>query len=408
MNYRLIIAILMFVAGVQSGVAQDFSMKKLKKEVKQALKDQKYSNAEKAISNAVKSHKEVLEDNDVVRMAVQTQYCLALAENRKIFLKNSPDTTKYFGYVYGMYDYALKSTDESKGAKRDLGQKLLQFNNNLKSAGKYFYKKGQHGEAVKCLEMYLGTMHHGLLTQFEEYELAADTTQLIELACYASYASKDYAKAAKYFRISTEVCRAVLENDGKSLVADYKNLYEVGIKSYMELKDSASACESLEEATKLYPEHRYFYISLLQYYLEKENYRAVEKLVGEELEIFPEDALLWFIKGQAEESMYKTNKALESLKHSLELDDTYIYTYAAIADIYLEKAQEEGAASSSGSMEQGAGSREQGIDYYKEAQGYYEKLRELAPERQDMWKQGLRECYFKLNDGRKLKEIEAL
>ena len=46
--------------------------------------------------------------------------------------------------------------------------------------------------------------------------------------------------------------------------------------------------------------------------------------------------------------------------------------------------------------------------YYKEALPYYEKLRELAPEKKELWLNGLSNCYYNLNMEDKLKEIEAL
>jgi tetratricopeptide (TPR) repeat protein len=51
---------------------------------------------------------------------------------------------------------------------------------------------------------------------------------------------------------------------------------------------------------------------------------------------------------------------------------------------------------------------EQAKTYYKQAQPLFEKVRQLAPDRKDLWAENLRSIYFNLDMKDKAKEMETI
>ena len=46
--------------------------------------------------------------------------------------------------------------------------------------------------------------------------------------------------------------------------------------------------------------------------------------------------------------------------------------------------------------------------FFREAMPYFEKLREIAPDRKELWLNGLTQCYYNLNMNDKMAELEKL
>ena len=117
------------------------------------------------------------------------------------------------------------------------------------------------------------------------------------------------------------------------------------------------------------------------------------------------------MKGYIAQQQNDLDVAIEWYKKTLEIDANYQNALTNLGRSYIAKAQEYSSKQATVNITDRARlkkDKEIINGYFKEALPYFEKLRESAPDRQDLWMNGLSQCYYNLNMQAKLKEIEAL
>ena len=112
-----------------------------------------------------------------------------------------------------------------------------------------------------------------------------------------------------------------------------------------------------------------------------------------------------------EKNMADLDTAIEWYKKTLEADDKYQTALANLGRCYLQKAQiynNENASTNIKDKKKLAKDKEILNGYYKKALPLLEKLRQLQPEKYELWLANLTNCYYNLNMTAELKEIEKL
>lgn len=400
-----------------SSLAQDNNKKKEEyklsatlKTVRGYLKESKNSNANDEVNKAVKQHQEARSSAQLYALQAQALQNLVLDENKKMYLNQKPDTSKYFSLIYSLYESALTcdSLDQLPDAKgrvsikyRDTNQqRLLQFRKNLSTAGLYFYKKKDFKKAYEFTDLYLTTKSSPLLSTSKGktiIESEKDTVTQSSLAVFLAYAYNNYKGVAKYLPVALDDTTRLSQ------------LLEVGAKSYYELGDTLSANFLLFRGVNQFPTNEYFYMTLLKYYNTHSDYESALKLVDSVLIHMPDNRNCWFLKAKEHEYLGQLDKAIDAMNHIVEKNNEDFEAYAAIGDMNIRRAHDAydnfNLKVTDSNYTKG---RQRINEYYRKAKDAYEKCRKHAEQNTTLWLTGLRECYYKLNLGKELKMLEKI
>ena len=409
--YRRIVAVALLAVLTASGMyaqkdgVDEFSRKKFLKEVRADVKAEKYSSADERVRKVMKERPDVAADPYVCNLEVNILNDLALQQNRNIFLNQKPDTAKFFSYIYDMYVYGLRCDSlcripDAKGRVRNpyasnITDRLSSYRDNLRSGGKYYYKKRDYSSAYKFFTMYLGTSGMDILTRSGDYVADDDIMGISKLTVYSAYAGGHYADAVKYVVVAM----------GDTVNRSY--LCQVSAKSFMELGDTANALVYLKKGWECDSGNPYFYMNLIHLYTDMRNYEEGYVFVRRQLVLEPDNSRLWYIKGKEEEGLAMPDSAIVSFCNAIRLSPDDAKPYNSLAVLYMNKAYE---CYSNNDFK--VGSREYRENrrvmnsYYQQAMEAYEQARRCAPEDESLWAEGLRDVYFRLNKGKELKALE--
>lgn len=386
---------------------EEYNKKKVLKEVRANIKSQKYSQAEDLVRKSIEKYEEARTDAEMLHYEMNLQHNLAADENKKIFLNNKPDTTKYFNCIYNVYHYALicDSLDklpDRKGRVKpryssNISDRLNTYRNNIKSAGKFFYKHQKYADAYKFINLYLSTRNNPYILAKLSPTQIADSMDVYRLALYTTYNNTDYKTAVEFLpKVMTDTL-------------GFSYHCQLGSKSLMEIGDTVSAIKYLYDGWHYDPAREYFYVNLVDYHIGQKQYDMAYEVVTKQLEIDPLNRRLWYIKGKCEQCLDSLDQALLSYHKVIYLAPEDAQAHSSMGDIYLQKARD---AYKTNEFKVGtrAYTRAKRLqtDIYKQSREAYELARKYAPDNKNLWLAGLREVYYKLNMGKELKELEKL
>lgn len=348
---------------------------------------------------------------------MNANYNLALAENRKIYLSTNPDTVKYMDYIYEVFADGLKCDSisripDSKGrVKRkffkNINEKFSFFTTNLENAGKFFYAKRDYRRTCKFVEMCIMTKlwKSGTYTlecredSIPEPLLDVNYSRLAVLAVMSAYAIEDYETLLKMYPI------AVRDSSRQALVLEF------ACKSYDQIGDRDSYLNLLNKCFLKYPDKEYFFASLIKCYNDKGDTINALNIAREAVKLNPINRNYWFVKGAEEQICQLEDSAIVSYSNAIKIKNDDAESYSCLADIYLKKAREEDRRLTQ--LFADTFSKNNYLEHqsrlkslYAMACLNYESAREYSPEKGDLWLEGLKECYYKLNKGRELKLLE--
>ena len=181
--------------------------------------------------------------------------------------------------------------------------------------------------------------------------------------------------------------------------------------AHLELGDTAQWLDDCMEGAKKFPEDAYFYQSLIQYYDSRNESDKLNALADELIASDPANPFFVYLKGYIAHQKQETDAAIEWYEKTLAVDANYESALNNLSRCYLFKAQEYATAQSSTKVtdkQKLAKDKEILNGYYKKALPLLEKLREIQPEKYDLWLANLTNCYYNLNMTDKLKELEKL
>jgi tetratricopeptide (TPR) repeat protein len=405
---HIVICVLLSIASLALFAQEPLNKKKTIKEVKAHLKAERYSQAEDMLGKVMTDkNPEVMSDAEFYYLRLQTLQGLATAENRNMFLNTRPDTAKYFTYIYRIHEYgftcdSLDRLPDEKGRVRPsytshIISMLSAYRNNIKSAGKYYYKKNKFDDAYRFFNLYLSTLHHPLITGAKDYKLDEDTLSLANLAVFSAYNGAKYKNVLKYLPMAMKDS------------TDYALLCQIGSRSCMELKDTLGAVSYLRDGWKTDPLQEYFYVNLIDYHVERREYVDAIQIIDKQLVAEPQKRLLWYLKGKCEQCIDSVDIAVDCYNKAVELQPDDALSYSSLGGIYIDKARSVYDVNSYKIGTQ-AFTRAKNAQnkIYKQAQDALEKSRKIAPNNPELWHEGLMEVYYKLNLGKELQELEQL
>ncbi len=281
----------------------------------------------------------------------------------------------------------------------DFIKEALYENRNLMyNGGSHYYNKGNYTEAYNMFAKFVDLAEYPLLKDvIKPAEKPFNITAAYN-AVLCAMQLEDYAKVLKYADY------AMLDE------AKANNIFRYKANAYQAMGETDKWLALLKEGVVKFPEDPFFYQTLIQHYDKQGSKEALNTLADELIASNPSNPLFVYLKGYIAQQQENMDEALVWYKKTLEVDGNYLNALRNIAVVYVAKAQEYSAKQATAKLDRAKLKKDKEIinGYFKEALPYFEKLRELAPDRKDLWLNGLSQCYYNLNMEAQLKEIESL
>ena len=298
------------------------------------------------------------------------------------------------------------SLDNAPDAKGKVAPKYAEFikeglyenRNQMYNGGSFYYNKGNYAESYNQFAKFITLTDHHLLKDAITPAEKVYNVNAAYNAVLCGMRLEDYAKVLEFADIA-------LADESKA-----GNIYRYKASAYEALGDTVKWVELLKDGVVKFPEDPFFYQTLIQHYDKAGDSSQLDKLADELIASNPANPLFVYLKGYIAQQKNDMDTAMEWYKKTLEIDPSYVNALHVIALYYSVQAQDyaEKQASVNFNREQIKKDKEIISGYYKMALPYYEKLRELAPDKKELWLSGLSNCYYNLNMQDKLKEIESL
>ena len=409
----VIIVLLCFCFGrplsAQEKSSAPFSRKKLVKEVKIQNKAEKYDKSSDLLRKAFAQYPEAAADAELCNYELTAQCQLAKQQSRAIFLNQKPDTARYFNHILEAYRYALRTDSldrlpDRKGRIRphyttQVSEALTKLRNNLRSGGKWFYKRKDYAHALPMLEMYLQTIGHPLVRMQKVGEnvqpLDVDSVEMARLAVVAAFSAQQYARVLHYESI------AAADTTQRALMLELK------AKACQQLGDTQGFLQTIQTGFEQYPLYEYFYTSLLSHYNAVPDYQNSLNVLNRLLQLQPRDRKFLYLKGKMLQGLHRLDEASQVFQETIQIAPDNAEVHAALGSVYLEQAHD---YYNNNSLKIGdkdyAKHRRQLNAHYENAMKAYEQARKFGENDTTLWLSGLRETYYKLNKGKELKNLE--
>lgn len=381
--------------------------------IRSAVRDEKWSEVISQASNCITTSTDEFDLIEVYQMRMQAYEKLLKQHERKMYLNQSNDTATYFNYIYNIvYDsHSIdslctnvigKRSGAVASAKKQAANISDKYSLHVKEGGLFHYNKFKYADAIKFLEFYVS---HLCSSQSE-------LTQLSRLAFLSAYTIGDNHRASHFASDALKPLSQGMSESRSREDENLKHIYELCARNYEVIEDIKSYKQTLTAGMKLYPKHEYFYLSLIKLLNLQGNYQKALDVASTVIGVTSTNRNIWFIKGSEEVRLGRTKDALESFKAATEVQADDADSYAAIGNIYLNMARDYRDKTDAASSISLAGTdtyqKQSRRRLYLQAKDSFERARHFAADRSDLWIQGLREVYYRLNMGKELQQLDKL
>lgn len=385
--------------------------KKLQSEAKAALKAGKNQvAAEQKLLDAV-GRPDITQAQraEIYFLAQELERSQNEAENMKMYLKQTYDTTKFFSTILKMHDYLLacdsiESQPNEKGIVklkyRARGREILkQYRNYVLNGGIYLLKREKYAEAYPYFDMYLKSARSAF---FENYSDIRSESVLPRAAYWATLSAYNANEPRKVLKHIDEAIEGATDSVRVSL-QEYK------VRCYEVLNDSLQWQEELTKGNQLYPAHDYFYLHLMDIYIQNAMYDEGIALCDTMIEKVGERGIYWYGESQMYLGKQDYDNTIRTADEALKLDTTLTNAYYNKGMAYLNKAVLYGeTACNDVRNPKCKEERSELMSLYRSAQQPLEELRRRHPQDSKRWASPLYRIYLNLNMGKEFAEMEQI
>lgn len=406
-KYFVILTLFMFALSVVSAEKKDkkeepVKLKTLFKTAKLALKNSNnHGPAEQGLLGAIP--RQDIDNKDRARIyytAALLQQNLNGTINRLAYLKQKYDTAQFFSTTLSMYQHLIRcdSVDIIPNAKgvvkrkyeSDVNSLMRKHRKNLLNGGIFQMRKKAYPLAFDYFDAYLRSNKNPNDTIIPRVSY---------WATLCAYNAKKPIQTRRYI----ESAISWADKAQKPILQEYK------ARTYSWQNDEKNWLKELNIGVKLYPEHDYFFMNLLDWYNTHHKYDQGLALADSLLDIHHEKPLFWYAK-----SLLSLGK--EDYKNCIQFSDSCIMRDKNYADAYFNKglsycnlaliAQQDAC----NDLKNPKCLEDRRIiqSLYQSARPCMEKVRQLQPENADRWASPLYRIYLNLNMGKEFDEIDAV
>ena len=342
-----------------------------------------------------------------LRLAAECSRKLHADENRKMFLKQKADTTRFYAHILDIFlrvgkADSLSRTPDEKGRVRPLSPRrvremLMPYRKNLMGGGKFFYIKANYAEAFRFLDTYIRC------NELEAF--APDTLELTDtLMPMAAYLAVDAARATGNYdgiiRHATLAQRAGLKSH---LIQEY-------LCTALAAKgDSMASAKALTEGLRRFESHPFFFSHILDALASQGRYAEGLAFADSMLSVNDTRPLYWYAQSLMLLKLGRDRDAIDACDSCLVRDPDYVdahYT-KGIASLNLAVTYTETACTD---LTDPRCKRDREViqSLYNLAKLPMERVRELAPQDTNRWAAPLYRIYLHLNMGPQFDEIDRI
>ena len=415
------------VAAKEAAKAEKAAAKALKAEIKAANKVLREAqsilnmpeggdlNAANSLIQRAMVNVHTKENADTWNVGGQIQQKFYMKEAEKLYLGQPYDTVAFYRSLSNMCDYfiicdELEQRPDKNGKVvvkyRPANKEQVYVNRpNLLNGGIFYYNKGEFKAAHNLFSQYIYTAASSLLS---EYNITPETDEyMTDIAAYYSVQAGLQAEDYKLALINIDLAK--MSKDPEMVTS----IYRLEASTYLNMGDTLKWVDLLKSGVERAPEDQYYYSNLISYYVNNGKNEELMAFADAMVEKNPQP-IFRYVKGYLYQNMKEYDKAIEEYKLVIEQDPTYASAYHNLGICYSDLAQQVSDASATLNFRSKAfkDSQAKMKEYYKMAVPMFEKLRSLDdgtdPERKVAWTSGLYNCYYILNMGKELAEIEKL
>lgn len=329
--------------------------------------------------------------------AVEKQYA---AGNEKLYLKEKYDTAALFNQAYQMLQIiemldSIDALPDDKGKvkpeyRKKHSEMMVKLRPNIYFGGTYYIRKGNYNQGFMMLDAYLDCHSQPLFSSSLKTDNDKHYTDAAYWATYCGYKTNDSLRILKYADIALR----------DSARMDYTLQYMA--EAYVMLSDTASYVNTLNEGFKHYPEHRYFFPRLVEFYNHYGYTAKTEQLITRAMEVNDSNQLFLFAKSTFLLNNGRYDECIETTERLIAINDSLAEAYFNIATAYLNKLLP--------LEDQPNAKRDKKTitALYEQACKYMETFRLLAPKEENKWAAPLYRIYLNLNMGKEFEEIDRL
>ena len=342
-------------------------------------------------------------DPETWKLAGDFQKAIYDSENMKLYLPGQKaDTVKLYKSLGKLFDYYLKCDEveqekikkgELKKPKlrKKLEKTLVSLRPNLTNGGSEAYNKGNYADALNYFGLYVDAAQNPM---FEDSPQVKNDTLVPLIANYAALAAnaeKNDKAMVKYGTIG----KAHKEEGYRALMI----LADVYGKKGGEMTDSVKWLDAIKEGVERFPAQEYFTGNLMDYYIQ---HGKIDEGLAQITEIAAKNPTPYFlyVKGVLQYEKKDFEGARATFEELIKKGGDFVAeAYSKIGDTYFFPGQEIVEANSKISMDDPkyAEGEAKVKKLYEKALPYYQKAKELAPDKKQLWGQYLLNIYWKLN-----------
>ncbi len=406
MTMKHFLLIFMLISSLALRAEEPVKVKTLLSNAKTAVKNSKdQEKNQKALLEAMSR-----EDVDDRQRAEFYYWCAELSrsqnatENLKVYLGQAYDTLSFFSTILKMNQYLLQcdSVEQQTGKYkwRDKAASLiLQYRANLLNGGKYLLKRGDVAEAFNYFDIYLRLPNEPMFQTKNKLPEDKDMPKVAYWATISAYNTKQPHLALKY------IDAAIAGADSALCVS----LNEYKAACLRQVADTAAYVAVLKQGTENFPSHDFFYLNLMDCYLQADSLQEGIALSDSMLQKVGQRALYWYGKCQMYQKKADWEHVVECANQTLALDSTFVDAYYNKGIAHLNQAIDFSKTMSTDLRSARAKQdRVKLRSLYQNARVPMEKLRQLRPDEKQRWGEPLYTIYLNLNMGDEFSEIEKL
>ena len=153
----------------------------------------------------------------------------------------------------------------------------------------------------------------------------------------------------------------------------------------------------------------FFFGSLIDYYNNNNKFDEAMSFADGMIANAPGNAFFIYVKGYLYHNMKQYDNAIKFYKEAIEKDPKMAEAYSNLGLIYCIQAQDFSEKATADINDPKYNEDQQTLrNFYEKAKPCYEKCREVAPDRKELWISGLQRVYYLLNMEKELNEIESV
>lgn len=390
-KYVLSLALLVTATGA-------FAQNKLVKKAQSLIEENKLEEAQTLITQALNSGetKDMALAWDVQGDIYQRQFA---EELNKAAAHQPMDTVKFANNLYACVDAYEKCNEfDAKQAyvAKNKGN-LMKFRTFYMYAGQFHYQNQNFMEAYKAYDGWLTFPQTKKLVANEPTILndsAFDKSQVAFYACLSALNAKQYAKVAEHL------------DEAMKYEKDVKSVRQIHLMSLLEMGDTAKWVE----ASKKYAlNDEVIAQNLLAYYTDKKLHDESLAFADELLAADPNNKIANYSKGVVLFGQEKFAEALPFFEKSAEVDPDFVDAYynAGVCCCNEGYGINEAIGKKTLKPAEYKAEIEKVKEWYRKAEPFFLKVKELEPENPHRWASRLKTVYYITDDKEKEAAMDA-